>query len=388
MFKYLIFSLLGVLSVVIFSASSALAAEFKSDQNTVVVGQSENVKDLYIFSGSSTISAPVKGDLVVLGGTVMADNNIEDSLFVAGGTVNLRGDVGRHARIAGGTVTISGKIKGDLMIAGGTVSLTDSSSVDGDLLIAGGMIDLNKTTIKGNTKITADQVSILGNYNNVWVNSDNTIDIKNGTTINGNFSYGSVKTANIESGATIKGSTDRFRSTAVDKVGINKFLSIYSLLMMLGSILLALILFKLIPRTFIGTSEIAFKKPYESMGIGIATAIIVPIVTLLIFFLIVGIPTAFLLGSILFLLFTVGSLFGKVFSGMLIIKLATREKDYKIDWLAISIGVIVVSMLGLIPYFGWVFTFLSFIWGFGALIQIVYVKLRAERLPASPIIQV
>ena len=85
------------------------------------------------------------GDKFVMGGTfILKDGDVLDgNLVVLGGTATLeegstvQGDV----VLAGGSVQVSGQVDGSVVVAGGLISLSDTAVVQGDITVVGGNID-------------------------------------------------------------------------------------------------------------------------------------------------------------------------------------------------------------------------------------------------------
>ena len=379
MFKRILIGLAVIMGFALIFQTPAFAADFKTDENNVNIGTSEVFKNLYTASGTVTIDAPVKGDLVVAGGSIMVNGNVEENLFVAGGNVTIRGDVGKNARITGGTVLISGKVNGDLFIGAGTVTINNTTLIGGDLFIGGGTVSLAKPTVLGSTKIVGGMVSIEGNFKSVRIETDEQISVKQDTKIDGKFSYGSAKEAKIDSKAVITGSIDRFRDKPVKGTDFNKFFTFFSIIQLLGSILLGLLLLRFFFKSFKTVAEIGLKKPWENMGVGFATVVLVPIIMIILLFTVIGIPVVMVIGQIYFLLLGIGAVIGKTLFGMIIIRFATKEKDMVPDWQAIAVGILAIGLLGLIPMVGWIFNFIAFIWGVGALTYLFGSRLKAEQ---------
>ena len=75
------------------------------------------------------------------------------------------------------------------------------------------------------------------------------------------------------------------------------------------------------------------------------------------------------------MLLTLSSVFAGIILGTWLIKVLTKRQEYVIDWKAIVVGVIVIKLLALIPFVGWLPKFIFFLIGLGALVKWLYRKL-------------
>ena len=342
------------------SSSAATIRQAKS--KNLVIPSTDQVKDLYVSGDNITVDSDVSGDLSIFGGTVMINGSVENSLFLAAGTVAVRGNVGRHVRIAGGTVAISGKIGGDLLVAGGTVSLTPEAEVGGDLYALSGSINV-EGRVEGKTVISANSVSLNNELGPTTVRSES-IQLLSKARIKGDFSYTSKNTAQVDSQAVIEGQTSHNLPSAADR-GFGAILTLQYLLGLLGTFILAWFLLNLLPKTFTRIAQISQSKVLESTVIGLAIAILVPLLLIVLLFSVVGSPSAMLLGSLWLALVFAGSLIGKVLFGAVLMRLIKKAPITQLGWQDAALGIVVVSLFGLIPVFGGALKFFVFLWGLG-----------------------
>lgn len=359
-------TLFATLIVLAATAVSAMAADFRAEEDTLSITDQEAPKDLHAVAGTVSVDTNVLGDLVIAGGSTLINSDVEDSLFVAGGTVTVRGTVGRHARVTGGTITISGNIKGDLFVAGGTVIVARSATIAGDLFMAGGDIVL-EGTVQGRSAIAAGSAKLAGNFGNVKLIADE-IHVLSSTRITGDFLYTSPEPAAIDSSAVITGQTE-FTERKVGAGNLVGILTLSFLLKVVGLILAGWLLWKLFPQTLQKSYENAFANPLPTLGIGLAGLFLVPIVTIALFFTVIGSWIAGLLLVQWLLLLMLGSIVGKLAFGVWIYRLAAKEKAIRLDIATIVVGVLILSLVLFIPVIGPLTTFVFFVFGLGTVIN-------------------
>ncbi len=95
-------------------------------------------RNVQVFGPSVRTAATVKGDFLAAGGRVVVDQSVADDALLLGGTVDVRAPVGDDVRVAGGDISLESAVGGDVMAAGGNVKLTSGAQVVGRAELAGG----------------------------------------------------------------------------------------------------------------------------------------------------------------------------------------------------------------------------------------------------------
>jgi cytoskeletal protein CcmA (bactofilin family) len=357
----------------------AHAAEFKAVDGDTVVPKNENTKDLHVSGRDVTVDSDIGGDLVLAGSNAIINGKTEHSLFVFAGSVVVNGDVGRHVRIAGGTVTLAGSVGGDVFIAGGTVTIASDVSIQGGLYVGGGTVTMNGTVV-GPVKIAGQGTTINGSLSDGATIYSEAVTIGPLAVIEGDVEYTASKEANIDSAATVNGKiTFHQRSTDYSETVRNLF-SIFSLLTLLGSMLVLLILVRYLPTFSASILGHGTKKTLPAIGAGFLLLIIVPVLCIALLFTVVGIPLALFAGVLWLLLIMAGSLYGKLILGAWVIKALTKEPAYRLDLQAIVVGVLLTALVALIPVVGWLVSFFTFLLGIGAIV-LMFSGIRSVSVP-------
>jgi hypothetical protein len=303
-------------------APSAYALEYLSDDvvsidspveddlfaggNTVNVNAP--VDSAVIVGGDVNIDAPIKGDLIVLGGEVDLNSNVGGKIVAAGGTINLRGDVARN-----------------VVMAGGTVRILSSSDIGIDAAISGGNV-YNAGNVTGTLWVNA------GNFNNT------------GTAGDVKFQQWQEDEAEEKSKA---------------------FISTFSILMILGFLIVGLIILRLFPGgVFAVDREIRKSPPVKALlGLGLIVASMILIVISMI--TVIGLPLGLLLLTLFVAAMMLANLFVSFSLGRWIVSALNQTLG---DMPAFVLGYLVLSVLFLIPYAGSIIELISISLGFGAMV--------------------
>ncbi|OGI46568.1 hypothetical protein A2121_02890 [Candidatus Nomurabacteria bacterium GWB1_40_6] len=345
--KYGVIVLMLILPIISFSA------EFKGGEQ-VSTGKSENiVNDLYMAGGSVISAGNIKGDLITAGGNIIISGDIEEDLIVGGGNINILSNIGDDVRAGGGTVILAGEVKGDVLLGGGQITIS-GSGVGGDVAIAGGVVNIDapvagdafiaggniyiNSLIKGDVKIEAEKITLGSN-----------------AVISGNLTYKSKTEIIKEEGAVVKGVVE-FTPITKDIVSTKLFVAaIFSAILLwkfLTLLVCALVVGLALKRFNREIVALATRRPLYELGRGVLVMIAVPVVSIILFMTLVGIPFGILgmLGFVITMIFAwilmpivVGSVIYRYFS----------KKELEVSWKTILLGVLLVTILGVIPFIGW-----------------------------------
>lgn len=335
---------------VFISPNLAIAAEFRTGEN-IFIGKSEKIiNDVYIAGGSVNSSGFITGDLITAGGSIIINGDVSSDVIAAGGNINILSNVGDDVRLAGGTIILGGKIGGDLILGGGQVNIS-GDGILGDVIIGGGNVYIN-APIGGNVMIEADKVT-LGSL----------------AVISGNLTYRATKELIKEEGAVVKGVIDfklrdnksissKFSTTIFSEVFLWEFLTLLACAFLIG-----LTLRRYNKEIIILT----ISQPFHLLGKGILTLIIFPLVFILLFVTLIGIPLGLLglLGFIILLIFS--WIMVPIILGSIIFRYFFK-KELEISWKTIFFGALIYSIIGIIPFLGVLLKMVLILITLGALI--------------------
>jgi len=325
----------------------------------------------YLAGDDVLLEEDVAGDALVAGGRSEVAGRIAGDALVTGGTVDVRGEVGEDVYAAGGDVRIEARIRGDLRAAGGSVSLEPSGSVDGNATLAGGNVDVYGR-VGGGLQAFGGRVRIDGEVaGDVEVASDN-VRVGPGARIGGKLLYRGPGAPEVAEGAVIAGGIEKQRrawremspESGMGRVAAGVMRALwFAGVLVLGALLVAV--FPGFSREAAGTVG---SDPLASLGLGLALLIAMPVVAVVLFVTIVGIPLGFALLLAYALLVMLGYVTGALAFGDLLLGKAKPAEADSSGWrvLFLVVALLVIALVRRIPAVGELAVFALFLAGTGA----------------------
>lgn len=285
--------------------------------------------DVICGAQTLTISGTVRGDVVCGAQTVTITGNVIGSVRVAAQTTNLSGPIGRSASVTGQNLDLGGKssVGNDLSFAGS--SLTVDGSVGRDVVASatamtvGGKIDRNVKATTNNLKI--NDAAIVGGT--VWYKSANKAHIANGAQV-----------SNVQ------------QTVPVNNKQAQKASHWFGLALLgyaLAALFCSFILVLLLPRFFWAVSQEAVTRFGWVLLAGFITGIVLPVVGLLAFITILGIPLGIVILGVGILLMLLAFPVAAFYLGRLLFHRLLKWTDNAI--FLMLLGAIVLLLLLAIP---------------------------------------
>lgn len=346
--------------------ATALAVEPRSGAQ-VDVGPDETIDDdLYVTGGTVTMRGTVQGDVVAAGGTISITGNVTGSLFAAGGTIVVSGPVGGDVRVAGGNVTVTAPVEGDLLSFGGMLTVAPSATVTRDVLVAAGSATIDGQ-VGRNVSAGTGGLTINGMVGGNVRSDGGELRLGDGAVVNGGISYASSQTASIAPGATVQGDVERRPATQFEATPVLS--PVVGWLQAVVGLFLAGLLFALVfPRAIRRSVESIQTRPVESLGIGVALLIVVPIIAALV--TIIGVFIGgWWVGVAILAAYVVAVALGIPISGMWLgdwVLHQVGQGGANLLW-GLLVGVVILATLGLVPILGGIAVFAALVFGLGAL---------------------
>ncbi|MFX0557848.1 polymer-forming cytoskeletal protein [Maribacter sp. CXY002] len=359
-------------------------AQQKDKTNVTLTDRQDD--DTYLAGENVRSEAPINGDMVIAGGNVSVRDTVYQDLLVAGGEIIITGYVSDDIRAAGGTLTIDTEVGDDVIIAGGEVYITDNTVINGNLINFSGDIRMNGT-VKGMVKSYAGNIEINGNINketelygeditiNGIINGSSKIvgeDIHIGETAkfyddvtywsnNGEVDFGnSLINASATLDKSLMAERDDFtwKGFGVLAFGVWVFY--------LFSALLALLLLNWAFQHFFATAASNLNTQFfKSLGYGLIYIFGIPIVIIITFLMIIGIPVGLFLGSI----YIFSLLFGHLVTSLLLSHYLAQTPGKKWGYWKISLFALLIAagirLLTFIPFLGALITISVIALGYG-----------------------
>lgn len=361
---------------------TANAATIKGGEEYTLPKEEVINDDLYVGGGSLFILGEVNGDVIVGGGNVLISGYIHDDVVVAGGNINILGVVDDDVRAVGGNIVIGENVAGDIVVAGGNIQILSNVVVGGDVVMVGGRLVVDGNVL-GDVRMTGGEIQINGTVEGeVNIDFADKVIVGDSSVVNGNLSYKSINEAEIAEGALIRGEIvfDQSKSGMVNGylkaslAGIFGVLILLKFLTLLVLGVLAVILFKNFSFSMAEDSLERFGKEFVR---GLVVFVAVPIISFLLFATIFG----FYVAVIVLLLYGTLSVVAGVYTGVLLGALLAKliKKQVIVDWKWTLLGVIALTIIGIIPFIGWIIAAVFYLTSLGYMSGIVYQKFWVQR---------
>lgn len=286
--------------------------------------------------------------------TVEAGEVVPGDLVTAGANLNLGGDFREGLKAFGANVTLPGNVAEDLVAAGANVHLSgtfhDEVQAFGANVVLAGTFDEDVTVAAARVILTPTAV-VKGNLEYAAA----VFDRQAGSQV-----LGEVRRKTSFERGEAEGWKEQ-RQTWGWAAGI-----VFWLLSTAALVLTGLLVRVLFP----GTTERAVAhisdSPWVSLGVGLGFLLAVPVAILLAAVTVVGIPVA-IIAAVLYMVFVyVSRVFIGVWIGRKVTGVLKRRRDDSF-FRPLLIGIIVIGLIGLVPFLGGLFRVFCVLIGLGAL---------------------
>jgi len=350
--------ILGIaLIAIVLPISSVYGATFLPTSGEVASLRSETSGDVYTASKSIVITAPVEGDIFAAGENVDISGSSSASIFGVGQNVVITGEVMDDVRVAGETVSVGSTIAHDLFAAGSDVLVTKDSHVHGDVYIGGEHVTISGT-IHGNLFVAG-----------------NSITVTNGGTVMGNITArGSAPV--IEDGATVSGSVKTIASKETKEGTKDAFEFGAFLASLVSTAVFALALLFGAPVLVAKTKEDISATPLRSGLVGLLWLLVCIPVTLLLFASGVGIYLGLFIISVTLPLCFLAFGLMVIAAGSIVYRLVTKKEG--VAWQNAVIGAVIVALLALLDFIGFILVSVAFLVALGALLKTLWTIIQGK----------
>lgn len=283
-------------------------------------------RNVYAGGGQVRPAGPVHGDFTAAGGKVIVDQPVDGDASLAGGSVDVRAPVGDDVRAVGGDVSIESTVGGELFASGANIAFTRSAVVSRGATLYGSSVAVDGR-IDGNLKAAARTITIDGEVRgNVRLEADQ-VELGPKARVGGALSYASKSELKKAQGATIVGTVTREQEGASQRGrggsrewegsvqgpgwvgGVMSFLALLAV---------AALFLLVAPRFGTTASERIRATPWLALGVGFGAVVAVPVLAVLLFITLLGIPLGIALLALYPALMLAGFVVGVVFIARLL----------------------------------------------------------------------
>ncbi|MDO5708297.1 MAG: hypothetical protein Q4P31_06665 [Andreesenia angusta] len=302
-----------------------------------------------------------EGTAFYSGNNINIDGNINGNAFIAGQDINIRGNIDGNLFIAGNNINIEGEVKGTIFSAGNLVTIKSNSR---DVFVAGNIINLDEGfRVERDLFMGGSNILLNGEVGRDLNLTFDKCDIGDKFKVKGDMTY---ESKNKISGIDSKVEGDlKYKKTEIEnkkKSILNVFKDI--VISILGLLLVWAIGIIINRRLWISNARTMKKNPLLSFGIGLATLILMPAIIIILMVTIIGLSSAIILSLLYGISIYISQIIISVAIGDAIFR--GREIHYGI-WGAL-LGLIIIKLLTLIPFAGFIINFMIICLGLGAII--------------------
>jgi len=356
---------------------AASAYSVKNDDSVYIPKDEVIEGNLYAAGSNLTIDGKVTGDVFCAGQSININGEVEGDVFCAGQSININGRVGGSLRVAGNSISLNGQIARNAVTIGTSIVTSADSNIGWDLLILGNVFEL-RGAIGRDLYGSAGKVNVAGNIGkNVDLNfgsqNDNNqvLVIANTAKIDGQLKYKSDKDAVIDNGAAIKGEVIHNFPTMVAKKSHladlgwwwGKLISIFS------ALVIGLVLMSFWREQVLKITDLMLAKAGPALGWGILALLLTPIIAIILFITIIGIPLSFILLALWLIALYISKILAGILIGRSLLKnYWLKQKDSLI--LAMIVGIVIAYIIFALPFIGWIMALMAMLWGLGGIMLI------------------
>ncbi len=325
--------------------------------------------DYVAFGPHVEISGIVNGDLYAAGGDVLIDGIVNGDVIVAGAKVMMSGTVAQDARIAGGQVTITGTIGRNITIGGGDIHLTKTAKVQENLLAGGGRVEL-AGKIGRDARVGAGDATLSGEVERDLAVASGSVHLLSKAVVGGKLRYWSEKAPVIDEEATVNGAILRrplpegwsLENARRGIVGMQVMAAVISFL---STLLLGLVLLRLYPIFTLRVTSTMRERPGPSLGWGTVAMVATPVVAVSFLVTLFALPIGVILLALYLAMVYLARIYAITCLGQLLFRRPPDSSSLTGPFVA---GLVLYSILSLIPIIGGLVTILAILFGLGALL--------------------
>lgn len=332
--------------------------------------------DQFAAGQVTSIATPVQHDAFEVGNDVTLAGTVSGDAHLAGYDVDVDADVAGDVYAAGFSVSVTGSVGSDLTAAANTITVKETAPITGNARLAGATVTLG-APVAGSALVTAQTFTLDAAVSGDLSFYGENLVFGPGARVDGTVQIRAPKEITVP--GTVA-SADRVRFELLDSPDyvseagktaggvVGRFWPVFwtvaawwLVLVLVGAGLIALL-----PKSVAALQAAAERRPFRNLGLGLlafaAVLGLVPVMAMtvvgilllpfVVIFAVVACSLAFLGGA-----FLIGVRIATAF-----VSVDTNLK--RLGVLAISL--IAATLLGMIPFLGWLVTLLILIFGFGA----------------------
>jgi len=357
--------------------SLARAADSRTGNNIYVAKDDVISGNFYAVGQNITIDGSIGGDLIVAGQTVNVNGSVAGDVIAVGQNITVNGPVGGNIRAAGNSLTVNGSVARNVSALGADVILGPESHVGWDVYLAGRTVE-TRGIIDDSLNGYASQALIAGKVGksvnlNLARNNNSSLTVAGTAVINGDLTYSSRNAAAISGSASVAGKTTH-DLPAISTTNQALAWLWREMFAIFAALMVGLVLIFGLPNLTRGILKKLEKAPTKMLLPGLIIMLILPPISLILAFTVIGLPLALILMALWLIASYAARIIAALWLGRLILSQISR-RERPLAW-SLILGVIVLWLLGAIPLVGWIISLLAAWLGLGAIWTYAYGEYR------------
>jgi hypothetical protein len=374
----------SVVSMLAILAVSSLAAADDDDEDWVKDSLSGDHENQQFVAGErvEVTNANVADDIFAAGNDLKFDTVSAKLIIAAGASLWFRDVTADDLILAGGQMDLSGEVRDDIVAAvcpvcpvGGRLHLTNNMQIGDDARLVGREIVIDGR-IGGDLFAAAQHFVLSGNVaGDARIEAENIV-LESDARIDGDLRYAGPAEPEMRDGAIVAGQIIRVESTIPFDQEVPEHPAWYGVFGVLG-VLLALVLLGValqlaMPGLLSSAAATVGTGLWASLGRGLVLALLGPAAIFLLMVTVVGAPIGLVGMSALFLLYALAFVTITYSVGLYVRRLFGKTDlaaaaGSRILWTAV--GIVVLIIIGIVPFIGWAIGILAIICGLGAVVS-------------------
>jgi hypothetical protein len=347
--------------------------------------QSDNHYDVWAAGALTNVRGEIANELHAAGADVDVSTTTGGDAYVAGAIVSVTGNYARDLYAAGARVSIAARVDGELKAGGARVLVRPQADVRGLTQIAGADVVFAGVS-RGRTEIYGDTVQIDGSIGGDLVVRARSVTIGKSAVIDGTATFQTFNEPTIVEGAVIRGR----QTTTLPAARASRFSpaqALFSLVLFsIAAGFMAGLGLLVIRRAFVQRGVAALRnRPGHSFGLGVLIFILVPAIALVLMATIIGIPTGLLILFALPLLWLAATVITAFTMGDFLVNRVPRARGFFAQLWQLIVGLVVLSVIGIIPVLGFLTWLGALLVGLGAFWQGLWTPTTAPAVAEEPV---
>ncbi len=325
--------------------------------------------DYFAFGPHVEVSGIVNGDLYAAGGDIMIDGVVNGDVIVAGAKVILSGTVAQDARVMGAQVTVSGTIGRNATLAGVDLHLTETAKIRENLIAGGGHVQL-EGPVGRDARVGAWRATLSNEIERDLIVAAESVRLTSKASVGGRLRYWGEAAPSIDEEATVRGAITRRPlpegwSMERARQGIVGARVLAAVVGFLSTLILGLILLRVYPVFSYRVTATIREQPVASLGVGGLVLLVTPIAAASLVVTLLALPVGVILLAMYGVTVYVARIYAMIYVGQCLLRHGDETTSLAKPFL---VGLVLYSLLSLVPVVGGLVTLGTVLFGLGALL--------------------